>query len=326
MGDTTLVVLAALLRFLGVEPQPKKVWYEGGFSKLFQLLGIMFNLESSPMTASVPEDKVVKTLAALDQVLSEVWSTAELCMSLLGLLVFNSRVLVSGKWHLPHTVSHTAEAVKSGVVFVSRSWKQELSWWRELLTGWNRIALLVPHRYLDWRQEPLLVPMTDASRSLQRLTGAGGAMFGNFFQQWSFTATEIRTLNIMELEALVLVVWLRYLWDTHPQMLAGRRFVMLCDNKPFVGSVNSRHSNVATIAFLLGEIHRMSADLSFDLTLVYVESKKNVGADALSRYRRDLYYKYMRDRFDIEQSALVCVPLQTDYRNSLVSTMLALRT
>ena len=51
MGDTTLVVLAALLRFLGVEPQPKKVWYEGGFSKLFQLLGIMFNLEASPMTA-----------------------------------------------------------------------------------------------------------------------------------------------------------------------------------------------------------------------------------------------------------------------------------
>ena len=130
----------------------------------------------------------------------------------------------------------------------------------------------------------------------------------------------------MELEALVLVVWLRYLYDTHPQMLAGRRFIMLCDNEPFVACVNSRHSNHPTIAFLLGEIHRMCADLSFDLTLEYVASKKNVGADALSRERRDLYVKYMSDRFNIHESSLVCVPVQTDYRASLVSTMLALKT
>jgi hypothetical protein len=70
----------------------------------------------------------------------------------------------------------------------------------------------------------------------------------------------------------------------------------------------------------------MSADLSFDLTLEYIKSKKNVGADALSRNRRDLYFKFMSERFNLHRSALVCVPLQTDYRNSLVSTMLALKT
>ena len=70
----------------------------------------------------------------------------------------------------------------------------------------------------------------------------------------------------------------------------------------------------------------MSADLSFDLTLEYIKSKKNVGADALSRNRRDLYFKYMSDRFNLHHSALVRVPLQTDYRSSLVHTMLALKT
>ena len=70
----------------------------------------------------------------------------------------------------------------------------------------------------------------------------------------------------------------------------------------------------------------MSADLSFDLTLEYVKSKENVGADALSRDRLDLYFKYMSERFNIHKSALICVPLQTDYRISLVSTMLVLKT
>ena len=104
------------------------------------------------MTASVPEDKVAKTLAAINEVLASVWTTAELSQKLLGLLIFNSRVLVSGKWHLPFTVSHLAEALKSGVVFVSRSWKTELGWWKELLTGWNRVDLLVPRKYLLWNQ------------------------------------------------------------------------------------------------------------------------------------------------------------------------------
>ena len=97
MQDPALLVLAAILRFLGTEAQAKKVWYEGGFSKLFQLLGILFNLEASPMTASVPKDKVDKTVAAIDSALAAVWAPADLCQTLLGLLVLNSRVLVSGK-------------------------------------------------------------------------------------------------------------------------------------------------------------------------------------------------------------------------------------
>ena len=154
MQDPALMVLAALLRFLGTEAQAKKVWYEGGFSQLFQLLGILFDLESSPKTACVPKDKVDKTLDAINSVLSSVWAPAELSQTLLGLLVFNSRVLVSGKWHLPITVSCNAEAIRSGVVFVTRRWKMELNWWKELLVSWNRVAILVPRTFLSERQEP----------------------------------------------------------------------------------------------------------------------------------------------------------------------------
>ena len=175
MQDPALLVLAALLRFLGTEAQAKKVWYEGGFAQRFQLLGILFDLASSPKTASVPKDKVDKTLDAINGVLLAIWAPAELTQTLLGLLVFNSRVLVSGIWHLPITVSCNTEIIRSGVVFVTRRWKMELNWWKDLLSSWNRVALLVPRTYLSWRQEPLLVPMTDASRSLPRLTGAGGA-------------------------------------------------------------------------------------------------------------------------------------------------------
>ena len=53
-------VLAVVLTMLQVEPQAKKVWFEGGFTQHAQALGVVFDLEATPKTAKVPEDKVLK--------------------------------------------------------------------------------------------------------------------------------------------------------------------------------------------------------------------------------------------------------------------------
>ena len=47
---------------LGCEPQAKKVWHEGGFDFVVQMLGVIFHLDTDPMYVSVPEDKVEKAV------------------------------------------------------------------------------------------------------------------------------------------------------------------------------------------------------------------------------------------------------------------------
>ena len=74
----------------------------------------------------------------------------------------------------------------------------------------------------------------------------------------------------------MVVIWLRFLCDTHPTLLSGRRFVAMCDNDPFVAAVNNRRSNHPQIAFLIGLIHHMSCQFGFDFRLEYITSKKTL--------------------------------------------------
>ena len=302
------------------------MWFEGGFAKRVQLLGVLFVLDANPKYCEVPGDKVARTLALLRLSMSEQWIPADHGMTLLGLLVFHGRVLLSGKWHLPFTVRGSAVACQHGVAPMTTEWRVELQWWATLLQDWNRVAIIVPRTFRTWHQEPYCTPMTDASRSKQRRRGAAGAMFENLFQAWEFTSQEVDNLHIMELEGVALVVWIHTLCD-RPEARAkieGRRFLMLCDNEPFVKAVNRRHSTYPSVAFLLGELHLLMAKHSFDLRLEYIQSKLNVGADALSRNRPDQYYAYMQSQFNVSTASLVHVPLQIAYRNSVTSTMMSL--
>ena len=325
--ELVLNALGALLEFLQVTPQAKKVWFEGGFAKRTQILGVLYVLDVEPKYCQVPADKVQRTTALGDRVAGMTWVPADLCQELMGLLIFHGRVLLSAKWHLPFTVRGAAVAATHGVAPMTEAWRTELAWWRKLLTEWNCVALLVPHRYIEWKQEPFLTPMTDASRSKSKGTGAAGAMFGRWYQHWDFSAQEIQELHIMELEGVALVVWLRFLCS-EPEavaLLKGRRFLMRCDNDPFVKTVNRRHSTYPSVAFLLGEIHHLMAVHSFDLRLEYINTKLNIGADALSRHRPVEYFEYMREEFEMDASDLVCVPVQNDYRNLVTSTMMSLK-
>ena len=64
-------MFASLLRALGLRPQPKKVWFEGGFSFTPQMLGVIFHLDADPMHVEVPADKVAKATRAIDRAISK---------------------------------------------------------------------------------------------------------------------------------------------------------------------------------------------------------------------------------------------------------------
>jgi hypothetical protein len=182
--------------------------------------------------------------------------------------------------------------------------------------------MMIPRQYTTWDQHTLLTPASDAAASKKKRTGAAGAWFSIYYQYWDFTAEEASQLDIMDLEGLALVVWMEYLVRIHPQYLTGKRFVMRCDNDPFVVAVNSRKSSQPAVAYLLGILHRWQALYSFDLRLVYIKSKDNIGADALSRGKLTEFFSFMLSRFDISQGKCRRVLLNNEFRNLTASTML----
>jgi hypothetical protein len=289
------------------------------------MLGVTFDLGASPMNCSVPEDKVVKATNAIRFALDAVWVPADHCQILLGILTFHGRILLSGKWHLSFTVQGLKRACEFGVALMDALWTVELAWWQELMTVWNRVTILAPVSFTTFEEHPFDTPFTDASRSKQRLKGGAGAVWRHYYMMFQFSAEEVEHLNIMELEGLVVVLWLSWLCENHPDEVTGRRFLARCDNDPFVIDVNSRHSTTPTISFLLGQIHLLQSRFSFDFRLRYVKSKENVCADALSRDDMAAFLRYMQREFDLSPSHLVCVPVQTQNRSSWTSLMISMR-
>lgn len=301
------------------------MWFEGGFEPLARMLGVDFDLGATPMSCSVPEDKVVKATNAMRFALDARWVPADHCQVLLGILAFHGRILLAGKWHLSFSVQALKRACEVGVALMDAMWATELAWWQELMTSWNRVTILAPISFTTFEEHPFDTPFTDASRSRQRLVGGAGAVWRQYYMIFKFTPHECEHLNIMELEGLVVVLWLSWLCEAHPEEVTGRRFLARCDNDPFVMDVNSRHSTTPTISYLLGLLHLLQSRFAFDFRLRYVKSKENVCADALSRDDMPEFHAYMQREFDMHHSQLVRVPVQPTLRNSWTSSMISMR-
>jgi hypothetical protein len=83
-------------------------------------------------------------------------------------------------------------------------WHAELVWWRTLLTEWKQVqiaprrSIMLKNELVTWDQEPLLTPMTDASRSKQKLKGGSSRhVWCLYYQAWKFDEEEVLNLDIM---------------------------------------------------------------------------------------------------------------------------------
>ena len=322
MVDDFEKVMAALWQQLGFEPQGKKCWWEGGFAAKGQVLGIKICLDT--WTAEVPKDKVDKTVAALKGALMMDWVPADLVQSVIGLMGFCGQVLVPGDWRVVWSITALRAAVVRGFAPMNSYWKEELEWWVDLLQDWNRVALMVSPDWLIPTFANEFSPFTDASGS--EAEGGAGAVFGKYAMKFLFNATELKWLPICDLEGIVCVLWIWVICKLWPEQISGLRFEAWCDNKSFCGAVNNHKSPAPSLDFLLKELHKLQATYSFDLRLEYVESKKNVAADALSREAMKVFYKFMAT-YGYEPSDIVWFDIdsQASPRSSWSSEMVRRR-
>ena len=255
------------------------------------------------------------------------WIAVDDVQVLLGLIGFCGQILVSGRWRTAWTVMALRIAVKKGFAPMNGYWMEELQWWRGLLLEMNRrdfkAMMIAPEWQLPMHANDLS-PFTDASKS--SLAGGGGAVFGKMAMAFRFTYEELAWLEIVDLEGLVVVLWLGILTQVCPEKLAGKRFHAWCDNKAIVAAVNNHKSSAPTIAFLLSIVHRMQALFSFDLRLEFVYSEDNVAADAASREEWGRFKSFMQS-VGYEEDMIVWydVNTQVGVRSETSSKMISMR-
>jgi hypothetical protein len=139
--------------------------------------------------------------------------------------------------------------------------------------------------------------------------------------KWS--TEEVEELDIMELEALMCVLWIATLLDINPELLRGRRFVFRNDNKPWCYGCNDNNSAKPAIAVLLEWLHSLQSIYSFRMYLDWIPSAENNPiADAVSREEWSRFYAVAAANH-YPKSALRCV--QVLERSSIVSLMISMK-
>ena len=209
----------------------------------------------------------------------------------LGLLQWISQVVVSGCFNLAQMVAARRAAATRGYCVVTTGLRGECRWWRQVLLRWNRVAMILPPTYAvsPWKWADS--PVTDASRELSSLSGAGGAFYNGLWGLCVWTEEEVRELDIMELEALMCVLWIATLIELDPCLFRGRRFTFRNDNMPWRDSHNANSSNKPAIAVLLRWLHELKALHSFAMWIDWIASEKNPIADSISREEWDRFHE-----------------------------------
>ena len=283
-------------------------------------MGVDVDLAQDPPVASIPVDKVEKVKRYLQSVRdAKVGDKRELQFweELLGILNWISSVLVSGRFHLAQVVSARRAAAYRGGMRCTVELKKECQWWWDVITKWNRVAILLPPVHAPSPFSIVDSPTTDAAGGVN---GGGGGFFAGMWCAVKFSQYEIANLDIMELEAMTYCIFLKMLIDRDPRLVQGRRFTARNDNQPWVAACNGHDSSKPAIAVLLAWLHELMALYSFSVELEWIKSADNIAADALSRGDRLRFLQAASDS-GFPPSSLVF--LQMPSRSALVSKMIS---
>ena len=151
---------------------------------------------------------------------------------------------------------------------LNAAFRADLAWWRMFVDRWNGVLFLLLPAHL-----PTVEMTSDASGSW----GCGAWHSHACFQvQWDQSSC---ALSIAEKELIPIILGC-VAWGHHWR---GHRVVFHCDNQVVVSCLHSRTSRHKGIMHLVRCLVFVEATLGFCLVPVYINTKANYLADALSR-------------------------------------------
>ena len=203
-----------------------------------------------------------------------------------------------------HRLRHAASVLRAGRPFflnllntyiknkrhmyiqLSKTDREDIVWWIHILKYLKPKVIIGPSH---WTNAADMNLFTDASKR------GFGAFFNGKWFNGSFTVQEIATfethdITINEFELLVVV----FAISTWGSLMTGQRITFHCDNSASVASIDKQKSRVPVRIALLRHLYAIALVFSIDLRVLWISTKNNILADALSRFDLPTFYKHTK--------------------------------
>ena len=262
--------LLELLQDLGFEISWHKVVSP---TQVLIFLGVELNTVSQTM--SLPQHKLVELQAFVLGFAQRRRASKRQLQVLAGKLSWASRVVYGGRTFLRRILDVMNGLKSPGAKFLlTDDFYADLAWWSDFLAAFNGKCL-----FLD--RVPLTTVQTDACYEAAGAFYNGDWLYYNFSIE-SFLLSDLH-INYKEVLAVVLAA------ERWAPLWANKHVIIKCDNQAAVGILNKGTTKNGFIMNLLRSLFWLSAKFNFRITAQFIEGKKNVIADALSRMHVAFY-------------------------------------
>ena len=238
--------------------------------KILEFLGIVIDLELGILKISEQRLCEVKSILAGFKGVKVV--SKRRLLKLVGKLAFAARVVRTGRAFLGRLIglAKSAKALHHKLR-LSAAARADISWWLNCIESHNGTCIMKP----DWSVGEVLHIFTDASDF------GYGAVFGDmwFAMQYTGQAGPLgkRSINWRELHVAVKAL---ATWATS---LANRKVIFHIDNQTTCFILNKLYTPVQELMELVRMWCLLVEEHSITTAVVYINTKLNVLADALSR-------------------------------------------
>jgi len=240
-----------------------------------EFLGIWIDTEM--MELRISDDRLADTMAELSLWAHRRRAKKRALLSLIGKLSFVCRVVRSGRTFLRRMIESAKKARHlHHYVRLDAGFHADVQWWIRFLPTWNGISIFYD---VDWSSSVDIELYTDASN-----TALAGYFQGSYFVELVHDPT-LTSINYRELRAVVLAA------ATWGHLWAAKRILFHCDNLSVVHILKSGTSRSPSLMTLVRSLMFLCAIHSFELTAVYINTRDNDVADALSRLD---WYRFWR--------------------------------
>lgn len=272
----TLNVIIDTCKQAGFEIQDSKTCFP---SHLLEFLGIIIN--SVNRTLSISEERVQDILSELKHWSYKRTVTKRELLSLIGKLMFCSKVVQYGKLFVRRLIHLSKKAKKlHHKIRITPQAHADIAWWITCMEAHNATAWF-PQSFNVWSAD---IIFTDASDLAAGICYENAWTIFTFDQQNSWMAG--MSIAWRELFAVVLAI------ATYGPCIAGKDLIMNIDNQAICYCINSAKSKDPYIMNLVRALYYYTSVYHINYRAIHISTHDNWGADALSRLDVDTFKRF----------------------------------
>ena len=245
------------------------------------------HLDSRDMSASLPEDKIIKFLSYIDVLLNSRTATLRQVQSVVGMLNFSCTVIEPARAFSRRLIDLTkGMSIPYHHLKITRQCKEDLKVWKEFLINYNRKTFFLDYKFIS---SPALDLYTDSCTSI----GFGGYFKNNWFcGMWPKACFGLH-ISLLELYPIFLAFHL------YSDQFVNRCICIHSDNIAVVHILNSCTSKDTLMMIMIRKLVLFCMLNNVYIKATHISGKNNQLADSISRFQMDQVWqlgKFLKPR------------------------------